>query len=266
MCMNLLFSTAFISKSNIHPHPNYPITISRSTKLSALKQPNPKNGKSLSDNHNFIGNIFENINNNMNDDEILLIDVTRKHSSSLGNSINNAPVLVLNADYTPLSHAPLSLWSWQDALRAVFNDKAQVVSEYNLLIRSVSMALHLPSVIVLKKYHKKPDNIPVMSRRYVFVRDGFRCQYCTQSFPPSELSLDHVIPRSKGGKLEWTNTVTACRACNFKKGSSMPDELPKIGMRLRSVPREPSFSELQAKSRNSDYKRSILHPHWKEFV
>lgn len=93
------------------------------------------------------------------------------------NNLDNSPTLVLNADYTPLSYIPLSVWCWQDTLRAVFSGKAVVVAEYsNLLVRSVSCSFKLPSVIALKDYHKKPSNSPVMTKRYVFIRDNFRCQ------------------------------------------------------------------------------------------
>ena len=94
-----------------------------------------------------------------------------------GIRIEQSPSLVLNADYTPLSHLPLSLWSWQDTLRAVFSGKAVVVSEYkDLLVRSVSCTFPLPSVIALKSYQKMPNQVPVMSRRNLYIRDGFKCQ------------------------------------------------------------------------------------------
>jgi hypothetical protein len=97
--------------------------------------------------------------------------------TSLGKTLDHSPALVLNADYSPLCHFPLSLWSWQDSLRAVFNGKAVVVSEYtNLLVRSVSCEFRLPSVIALKQYQKMPDKTPQLSRRNVYIRDGFRCQ------------------------------------------------------------------------------------------
>lgn len=185
--------------------------------------------------------------------------------SGVGFNIEQSPSLVLNADYTPLSHLPLSLWCWQDTLKAVFSGKAIVVSEYSdLFIRSVSCCFPLPSVIALKTYQRAPTVIPVMSRRNVYIRDGFKCQYCCESFPLKELSLDHVIPKSKGGKLAWTNTVTACLACNYKKGQKELTELPKIGMRLRMMPRAPTNSELQYKAKS--FKKSFLHPDWTVYV
>ena len=106
----------------------------------------------------------------------IVAEVRLDKNGDFGNSLENSPALVLNADYTPLSHTPLSLWHWQDALRSVFSNKAVVVSEYNVLIRSVSCSFKIPSVIALKNYHKKPNNVPIMTRKYLFIRDGFRCQ------------------------------------------------------------------------------------------
>ena len=106
--------------------------------------------------------------------------------------------------------------------------------------------------------------VPVMSRRNVYIRDGFRCQYCGDQFPINELSLDHVIPRAKGGKLTWTNTVSACLKCNCKKGKVLPEDLHKIGLKLRTLPRAPTNSELQFKAKN--FKKNTLHPHWQIYI
>lgn len=186
-----------------------------------------------------------------------------------GDSIDNSPVLVLNADYTPLSFLPLSIWSWQDAIRTVLQEKAVVVAEYNnLSIKSVRFEIKVPSVIALKTYFRVPDNhIAIMNRRNIYIRDNFKCQYCCNPFTVDQLSLDHVVPRSAGGKLTWSNTVTCCKQCNFRKGSALPDQLPALNMRLRSVPRAPSYNEIQEKSRN--LKRHDLyskHTMWKEYL
>eukprot|EP00597_Dinobryon_sp_UTEXLB2267_P008258 CAMPEP_0170085340 /NCGR_PEP_ID=MMETSP0019_2-20121128/20255_1 /TAXON_ID=98059 /ORGANISM="Dinobryon sp., Strain UTEXLB2267" /LENGTH=256 /DNA_ID=CAMNT_0010301767 /DNA_START=34 /DNA_END=807 /DNA_ORIENTATION=+ len=202
--------------------------------------------------------------NNAEEDFLSGVDIPVK-KNRVGKSLESSPVLVLNADYTPLSHAPLSLWSWQDALRAVFNEKAIVVAEYNLLIRSVSLTFNLPSVIALKTFHKKPNNVPVITRRYVYIRDGYRCQYCLKTFTKDELSLDHVIPRSKGGKLTWTNTVCACHDCNFKKSNMLPEELSKIGMKLRNMPHAPTYSEIQFKGKHMK-SGGCFHPDWEYYL
>ena len=170
--------------------------------------------------------------------------------TNLGKSLESAPCLVLNADYTPLSFMPLSLWDWKDSLRAVFSDKAIVVSTYNLEIRSVSMKVRVPSVIALRRYHALPDNTPAMSRRNIYIRDNFKCQYCMKQFSAKDLTLDHVVPRSKGGRLTWTNTVAACSPCNYRKGQTTIEDLPRLNMRLKNMPRAPSYFELQHKAKN----------------
>lgn len=108
------------------------------------------------------------------------MDFSREYIESAkhyGSALSNSPTLVLNADYKPLSHLPLSLWNWQDSVRAVFADKAVVVSEYPISIRSVSYEMKLPSVIALKQFRKNPIELsPGMTRKKVFIRDSFKCQ------------------------------------------------------------------------------------------
>ena len=93
-----------------------------------------------------------------------------------------------------------------------------------------------------------------------------KMQYCLQNFEKNHkgLSLDHLVPRSKGGKLTWLNTVTACNGCNFKKGNTLPEDLPKLGMKLRNLPRIPSCAELQYKAKK--FSRTQTHPHWEHFI
>src|SRR5438477_819292 len=87
------------------------------------------------------------------------------------------PVLVLNADFRPLSYYPLSLWAWQDAIKAVFLDRVNIVSNYERVVRSPSFEMALPSVVSLKNY-VKPSRYPAFTRFNVFLRDRFTCQYC----------------------------------------------------------------------------------------
>lgn len=206
------------------------------------------------------------VKNKFSGDDLISVDEIRDlRRTKIGSKLDGYPTLVLNADYTPLSHVPLSIWNWQDSLRAIFNGKAVVVAEYHdIVIRSVSTSINLPSVIALKTFHKKPNGVPPMTRRYVFIRDGFKCQYCGDRKVSSKLSLDHVIPRSKGGKLTWTNTVTACLECNYRKGSTGPEELSRLGMRLLKDPYAPTIAEIQFKGKN--LKRGNYHPHWLDFL
>lgn len=99
---------------------------------------------------------------------------------------------------------PLSLWSWQDTVKALFSGKVTVVETYtDINIRAVNMDVPLPSVIALTEYVSQPKQRPAFTRRNVFLRDGYRCQYCGKMFKTYDLSLDHVVPRCAGGKLEW---------------------------------------------------------------
>src|SRR5438067_5494163 len=91
--------------------------------------------------------------------------------------LDSCPALVLNADFRPLSYFPLSLWSWQDAVKAVFLDRVSVLNEYETEVRSPSMVMRLPSVIALKDYIPAARR-PAFTRFNVFLRDGFTCQYC----------------------------------------------------------------------------------------
>lgn len=108
------------------------------------------------------------------------------------------PALVLNADFRPLSYFPLSLWSWQDTLKAVFLDRVDVVAEYETEVASTSTSIRLPSVVSLKTYVNHARK-PAFTRFNVFLRDGFTCQYCGCK-DRDILTFDHLIPRSRGGK------------------------------------------------------------------
>ncbi|HBT42201.1 MAG TPA: HNH endonuclease, partial [Rhodospirillaceae bacterium] len=147
-------------------------------------------------------------------------------------SAESCPALVLNADFRPLSYFPLSLWSWQDTLKAVFLDRVNVVSEYDRIVHSPSQEFRLPSVIALKEYVSMGRR-PAFTRFNVFLRDAFHCQYCGEHFPADHLTFDHVIPRRLGGKTTWENIATACAPCNMKKGGRTPRQ---AGMQLASEP------------------------------
>ncbi len=167
------------------------------------------------------------------------------------------PALVLNADYQPLSYLPLSLWSWQQAVKAVFLGRVCVVSEYEKVIRSPSAVVRLPSVIALKHYISPPRRA-AFTRFNLFLRDGFACQYCGSG---EELTFDHVVPRSRGGQTTWENVVAACAACNLKKGDRLPHE---VGMRPARAPREPSPLELRRKGRR--FPPNHLHESWMDYL
>ena len=175
-------------------------------------------------------------------------------------SLEKCPALVLNADYRPLSYYPLSLWSWQDTVKSVFLDRVIIVSSYDRIVRSPSFKMQLPSVIALKDYIV-PQSKPSFTRFNVFLRDKFSCQYCGIVKQSHDLTFDHVIPRSKGGKTNWTNVVAACRPCNFKKGSKNARE---VNMFPIIQPEAPSTNLLKRNGRH--FPPNYLHESWRDFL
>jgi 5-methylcytosine-specific restriction endonuclease McrA len=175
-------------------------------------------------------------------------------------SLDRCPALVLNADYRPLSYFPLSLWSWQDTVKAVFLERVDIISEYDRVVHSPSFEMRLPSVIALREY-VAPSRYPAFTRFNVFLRDSFRCQYCDLRRPTPELTFDHVVPRSKGGRTSWDNVVTACGACNTRKGNRLPDQ---CGMHPFRDPWRPQTVELQENGRA--FPPNYLHDSWRDFL
>src|SRR6266704_884640 len=137
--------------------------------------------------------------------------------------LDNGPALVLYADFRTLSYFPLSLWSWQEVVKAVFLDRVNIISEYDPVVRSPSFEMRLPSVISLKEYIPAARR-PAFTRFNVFLRDRFSCQYCGRPHSSHDLTFDHVVPRSRGGTTVWTNVVTACAGCNLLKGNRLPQQ------------------------------------------
>jgi 5-methylcytosine-specific restriction endonuclease McrA len=170
------------------------------------------------------------------------------------------PALVLNADFRPLSYFPLSTWTWQDAVKAVFLDRVSVLSEYEKEVRSPSFSMRLPSVIALRDFIPSA-RMPAFTRFNVFLRDSFTCQYCSLRRATPELTFDHVIPRARGGRTSWENVVTACGPCNLRKGSKMPRECHMIP---REEPRRPTGFELQERGRH--FPPNYLHESWRDFL
>ncbi len=141
-------------------------------------------------------------------------------------------VLVLNGDYTAIT-----LCSVQKAFVLLFLDKAEMIakSEHGTL-RTISHAYPKPSIIRLQRYVRVPYKGIALSRHNIFKRDHFECQYCGS---PKNLTLDHVVPRSRGGESSWTNLLTACARCNHAKGHHTPNE---AGLTIRQHPKKPTLA------------------------
>ncbi len=172
-------------------------------------------------------------------------------------ALRHWPALVLNADYRPLSYYPLSLWPWQDAIKAVFLDRVSIIAEYDEVVRSQREAFRIPSVVVLKDY-VKPRKQVAFTRFNLFLRDGFECQYCGSR---GDLTFDHVVPRSRGGVTSWENVVAACSPCNLRKANR---SLRHSGLRLRRQPRRPSSEDMHAMGRR--FPPNHLHETWMDFL
>jgi 5-methylcytosine-specific restriction endonuclease McrA len=125
---------------------------------------------------------------------------------------------------------------WWVSVADTLGKKVTVLEEYDDVVSSPSLTMRIPAVIVLKKYLARHKNEVRFSRRNVYARDGWRCQFCAVRFAPHELTMDHVLPRSKGGRTVWENIATSCRKCNGRKGGRTPEQ---AGMHLLTTPVKP---------------------------
>ena len=142
--------------------------------------------------------------------------------------------LLLNASYEPLK-----VVHWQKAITLWCQGKVEIIASHDREIRAVSFSVKLPSVIRLLRYvriKKRFDYVP-FSRANIYARDGYTCQYCAGKFPTQELTFDHVVPVSQGGRKDWENIVTCCVSCNRRKGGRTPEE---ARMRLVKPARRPA--------------------------
>ena len=161
--------------------------------------------------------------------------------------------LLLNATYEPLT-----IVNWQHAVGLKYTGKIEVLAEYDRLIRSERVTWNMPSVVKLvKPVYIKHHGIR-FSRLNVYLRDAFTCQYCGLRLPPSELTLDHVISRRQGGRMTWTNIVTACNECNKRKG---PRSLEESGMKLLKKPACPKSLPVM----QSGVKISTIPKSWEKY-
>jgi 5-methylcytosine-specific restriction endonuclease McrA len=196
-----------------------------------------------------------------------------------GGTVLNANVLVLNKHYMALR-----IVSVRRAFSLLCRDLAQVIAvedgKYNTYdfqswaevsqlrrefepdahewLKTVRFEIVVPRIIRLLFYDKLPRQNVKFNRRNIFARDNNHCQYCGKKFPISELSIDHVLPRSQGGKSTWENVVCSCLDCNIRKGGRTPDQ---ARMKLLTQPKKPKRSPLIAMKMNGDRYES-----WKEFL
>jgi len=144
-------------------------------------------------------------------------------------NVMHQPVLVLNASYEPIN-----VCAARRAIVLVLKGIAMTEEVNGHTLHAARLALRIPSVIRLLEYRRIPHQTRALSRKNILLRDRNTCQYCAQVLPSAELTLDHVIPRSRGGLSTWENLVAACHYCNRKKGNQYAQE---AGMKLLREPR-----------------------------
>jgi 5-methylcytosine-specific restriction endonuclease McrA len=127
---------------------------------------------------------------------------------------------ILNSNYSQIATV-----SWKRGIKLLLQEKVIVIEYYGDFVNSCGgVPMRVPRTVVLKKYVHLPSRIYRPNRRNIFLRDEYTCRYCAKSLETHELSLDHVLPKSRGGKETWENLVTACKVCNCKKGDRTPEE------------------------------------------
>ena len=166
--------------------------------------------------------------------------------------------LLLNADMQPVSLLPLSVVDWQEAIRYMVLDKVKVLEWHeDWIVYSARWQTRVPAVIMLNAY-QKPKHTMRLSKRNIFLRDAYTCQYCGTTVTEVTATLDHVLPVSKGGKTTWENSATACKSCNYKKAAHVGKMKPKI------TPYKPTFWDLVGKRRDRGY--HFHHPSWSNYL
>lgn len=164
--------------------------------------------------------------------------------------------LVLNADYRPLCYLPLSTIPWQQAVKLSFLDRIKILETYDdWEVHSPTTTMEVPALAITKEYMKYKQGVR-FSRKNLSLRDMHTCQYCMETFSAGELTIDHVVPVSKGGKTTWENCCIACYPCNQKKGNKLiqPNRLPFRPMAWHLINNIPPSSF------------SIKHESWKPYI
>jgi len=165
--------------------------------------------------------------------------------------------LLLNASGEPISFLPLSTITWQDAIKYLVLDKAQVLAWHDdWIVHSATWETAVPSVLILREY-MKPKMTIRFSKSNVFLRDSFKCAYCENNLEKKHCTLDHVLPVSHGGKTTFENCVTSCGPCNAGKGNNK-----KIKPKFK--PHKPDFYELVNKRKKLPFQ--VKHAEWMEYL
>ena len=184
--------------------------------------------------------------------------------------------LVLNKLYIPLH-----IISWKRSVSLLYQgiakslDQDMIPYEYNdwieycnlpgfdetyyKYVHSSTVSIAIPDILVLKNYDRLPRRDTKYTRENLFHRDSYKCAYCGKKFKKGELTVDHILPRSKGGKNDWKNTITSCKPCNNIKADRTPEQ---ARMKLLYMPREPKWADSFSKTRSNP----SIRPNWIKFL
>ena len=159
--------------------------------------------------------------------------------------------LVLNAGWQPIGTV-----SWQNAFRLILSGRAKPINYYDDIVQTPNDEYFVPAVIVLVGYNSVPKRRLLFCKRLVYERDNYTCQYCGEELTQAKCTVDHVVPRSKGGPSTFENCVTACFQCNTQKANK---NLCDTKFKLKNNPRKPFLHPLHGRI-------SKINPEWKEFI
>jgi len=165
--------------------------------------------------------------------------------------------LILNADAQPVSLLPLSTVNWQEAIRYMVLEKARVLEWHeDWIVHSATWETRVPAILIVNDYYKKKP-IVRLTKRNVFLRDRYTCQYCGVTCKDDTATLDHVHPVSQGGKSSWLNLTTACKPCNYRKAATTK-------LKPKTIPYKPDYYELAEKRRDKGF--HLGHPSWADYL
>jgi 5-methylcytosine-specific restriction endonuclease McrA len=163
--------------------------------------------------------------------------------------------LLLNTTFEPLN-----VLDWKKAVVLLYLGKVEVVREYDKEIKGVSISIKQPAVIRLLRFVRNNNHVNTkFSRKNIFLRDDYTCQYCGERFDPKDLTCDHIVPKSRGGINEWSNIVTSCTRCNLRKGDKLPDEVDMYPKKRPARPNGFYMLMLHVGVR-------VFPEHWKDYI
>ena len=164
--------------------------------------------------------------------------------------------LLLNGNGKPVSYFPLSVINWKTAIKLVLTRNVILLREHeDFVVHSPTIEMKVPSILMLPRFHKF-HNYVKFSRSNVFLRDMFTCQYCKNVFEKKDLTIDHIIPKSKGGDTNWLNVTTCCKSCNLSKADKIIDPSPEV--------KTPSLRDLIKGQESIGIKK--IETDWQEYI